>query len=181
MKLNLCFILVALICTSGCKGSPSATSTVANMGFELSMYVRDETGAESLYKVTRDGTLGFGGGLNARLDHTTWSGPLFPEELRQLHDLLAAADWFKAKPESTGQPEQKIYRISLNSKEKVRSFRLKGDHLQIKPIRDLLDTASLRRLEVDLRRLPEPNLPREMKTPTTAPEDQKPNAGVESK
>jgi hypothetical protein len=163
-------LLMCVIAICGCRSGAGPNATGAsNAGFELSMYVRDDTGSEALYKIDQAGMISFGGGLDARLDHPTWSGPLLEVEIARIRDLLEAREWFRVKPESTGQPPGQLYRISLRTDQRSGSFRVKGEHPEIKPLRELLETASLRRLEVDLRRFPEPSVRRQPPVPASEP------------
>jgi hypothetical protein len=121
------------------------------------MYMRDATQAEMYYEVHRDGTLGFGGGIKARLNNTTWTGTLTPDELKEFQRLLAAEDWFKEKPASTHAPEKHLYRVEINAPENRRKFTVKGESERLRPIQQLLAKACLRRLEDDLKILPPPS------------------------
>jgi len=134
----------------------------------MTMFLRDATGAEALYQVHDDGTLGFGGGWRARLGSVTWTGPLTTDEITQLRDLLAQHHWFRPPPTATGQPPDQMYRVDIHSPEGRSQFRIKGEHPDLQPIQALLARAALRRLESDLERLPKPSSQRPP-GPTTRP------------
>ncbi len=155
----LCVLCASVVILEGCAGNGSRMES-ATGGVELSLYVRDASGAEMLYDVKRDGTLSFGGGMDARLGNTTWTGMMTEEEIRQLHELLSQREWFKAKLRSTDEPEGVLYRVSINAPQSRRRFTLKGEHESVKPVRELLEKVALRRLEGDLERLPKPSLER---------------------
>lgn len=124
------------------------------------MFVRDQTGAEALYRVNHDDTLSFGGGMDARLGSTTWTGPMTPDETEHLRNLLIQREWFREKPGSTGEPKEMRYRITLNAPESRKSFTVKGQIPQLQPIRELFERIALRRLDEYLERLPKPSLQR---------------------
>ncbi len=148
LKLISFVLQVATFMMAGCSGTN---------GLELSMFSRDATGAEVLYEVKQDGTLGFGGGLSARLDKTTWTGALTPEESQELHRLLEEQNWFQDDPPSDGQPEGQTYRVMINTAECRRRFSIEGESPGLKRLRELLAKASLRRLDSDLKKLPLPS------------------------
>lgn len=145
-------------CTSSVGGPPADTPTG---GLEFRMFVRDGSGAESLYQVNRDGSIEFGGGMKARLDDTAWKGQLTPDEIHQLRELVESHGWYQRNPASTDQPPKMIQRVTLNSPQVRRRFRVKGESPDVAPIRELLDHAALRRLEPDLERLPQPSAQRQ--------------------
>jgi hypothetical protein len=151
-------VFVAAILLSGCASSQRLDSSTG--GIELTLFVRDGGGSEEYYTVLRDGSLGFGGGMNARIAKVTWNDALTMEEIATLRDLIRDHDWCGRKWQSTREPESQAYRVSINSPECRRSFRLKGEHPDVQPVRELLRKASLRRLKSDLDRLPKPSAER---------------------
>ncbi len=161
-------LIVAMACITAVYGAGCAsTSSSQNRhsrnslaGFEFELMLRDETGSEALYRVDRDGNISFGGGLDARLGKTSWTGAMTDDELRELRDLLAAQDWFRQKPVATDEPRQRVYAVSLHAPENRTRFRVRGENQQLEPLRAFLHRLSLRRLEDDLNRLPQPGLQR---------------------
>src|SRR5262245_1146935 len=151
-----------------CCASPGGPPESATGGLELSMYVRDETRSEVFYQVTRDGVLHFGGGLDARLESTSWAGALTEPELAQLRQLLEAQDWFQTKPVSTKTPEDCLYRVSLRTPQVSKRFTVKGENTALEPVRELLAQASRRRLDATLERLPQPG-PQRLPAPSDSP------------
>lgn len=126
------------------------------------MFVRDGTGAESYYEVERDGTLRFGGGMDARLERTSWSGSMSPEEIATLERLLRLHGWYERRPASTNVPQDQVYRVKLSAPQvkglaNRTSFRLKGESPDVQPVRELLERLALRRLAPQLQRLPQPS------------------------
>ncbi len=156
-------VVVAVVVTlaiAGCASGSHTDAKVAEGAFngDLTMFSRDGTDAEEYFKVSPDGTLGFGGGMNARLEKISWTGPMTVEELKLLGELIATHDWCKRDWVSTRQPEKALYRMSLQTAECRRTIRVKGEHPDVDPVRDLLRKASLRRLQPDLDRLPQPSI-----------------------
>lgn len=158
-------VAVACMALAACESAPRASSSAG--GIDLTMYVLEDGGSEEYFTVDRDGALGYGGGMNARLEKTVWTDHLTADEAAQLKRLIAERGWCGKDWESTDEPKKQRYRVSLNSPDCRQSFRLKGEHPDVKPVRDLLHDAALRRLKSDLDRLPSPSL--KQSGPTTAP------------
>jgi hypothetical protein len=165
-------LLVIALNLAGCASSHGPRANSPTSGLELTMFVRDSTSAEAFYRVWRDGTLGFGGGMDARLERTSWTGPMSAEEIRALHRLLEVHNWYSANPVSTHAPKDQLYRITVHAPQARKRFRVKGESPDVQPIRKLLEHASLRRLEGELQRLPEPSAKRQPapESTTTQPE-----------
>jgi len=122
----------------------------------LSMYVRDATFAEEFYEIDRNDQLGFGGGLDARFNRATWNIAMTADEQMELNTLIERLDWMGGDLKSTHEPPKFIYRIQVRNETGHARYDLKGDHPQVSPIRELLHAISLRRLEPELQKLPEP-------------------------
>lgn len=135
----------------------------------MTMYIRDATDAESYFEIDRSGTLGFGGGIKARLFHTTWSGPMTAEEIQQLRAMFEAHDWFREDPQSTDQPPEQVYRVTIDAPERRGQFKVKGENQALAAIHQKLAKAALRRLEPTLRTLPEPSIKQSTTQPATQP------------
>ena len=150
-------LAAAQLTLSACASGGSARAPSATGGLAMTMFVRDATKSEVYYEVDEHGTLGYGGGLSARMGTAKWTGPLTPEEIQQLRDLLAQQDWFKAKPQSTLQPPEHLYRVSIAAPENSVRITVKGENEKVEPIREQLATAALRRQNEDLKQLPLPS------------------------
>ena len=124
----------------------------------LQVNLHDETDANILYRIERDGTFNWGGGLNALVDKTTWAGPMTNEERKQLYDLLITYGWFERDPVSTNEPEGRITRVDLSGDPGSNHFKVRGQNADVQPVLDLLEKISRRRLEPDLQMLPQPGL-----------------------
>lgn len=122
---------------------------------ELTLSMHDET-ADELFEIHRDGTFRFGGGMDARLGHTSWSTRLDDADRQRLADLIDRHGWIAGNLKSTGSPESLRYRISIRTDRGSARHSLKGHHPDVEPIYQELRKISLRRLDADLQRLPEP-------------------------
>jgi len=155
---------------AGCASTTAVRANTATGGLELRMFVRDQTGATALYQVNPDGSLNFGGGFDALVDHTTWTGQMTPQEIQELRELIESHHWLSANPVSTKQPPDMLYRVELRATETRKHFSVKGESLDMQPVRELLAHISLRRLEDDLKRLPQPSLQPATTAPQTRPQ-----------
>ena len=145
--------LVPLSCSGGSRVAPQSPTG----GLSLKMLVVTEDNAAAMYRVEPDGSIHFGGGLDARREKTTWSGPMTAEEIKQLRDLLTRHGWFAASPASTDRPKDRSYRIQLRWPQGRRTYRVIGRSLDVTPIEQLLAQAAGRRHEAFLQTLPKPS------------------------
>ena len=141
----------------GCSGSSRVDPQSTTGGLSLKMLVVTEDNAAALYHVQPDGTIHFGGGLDARQENTTWSGPMTAEEIQELHDLLTHHGWFATSPVSTDRPKGRSYRIQLRWPQGRQTYRVIGRSLDVTPIEQLLAQAAGRRHEAFLQTLPRPS------------------------
>jgi hypothetical protein len=152
------FLSAMVACSSG--GGPASTQPTLRASesddITMQMSIRDEFSQDILYRVEKDGSISFGGGIKALIDKTTWTGQMTDDERRQLHDLILQHGWFERDPVSTNDPKTRVYRIDLRGPEGHNSFKVVGQNADVQPIADLLAKICLRRLEPDLQKLPEP-------------------------
>ncbi len=158
--IELMLALCATITFLGCSGSSRVDPQSPTGNLSLTMLVLTEDNAAALYRVEPDGSIHFGGGLDARLEKTTWSGPMTAEEIRHLHDLLEQHGWFEAGPDSTDRPPGRSYRIQLRWPEGRQTYRVIGRSADVTPIEQLLAQAAGRRHEAFLETLPRPSAER---------------------
>jgi hypothetical protein len=144
---------------AGCSVLPVADPGSATRGLSLEVWLWGEQNLAIFYRVITDGTIGFGGGADARSQRVTWSGPMTAEEIDRLWALLREHGWFSGdvKAASTGEPEQRWYRIRLRWPGGSKRYKIRGENPQVAPVEALLAQASRRRLEGDLERLPKPS------------------------
>jgi len=161
MKCLLAFIVLLMAMGGGGAGCQSQApiapkGSVNDSKLRLTMYVRDASLAEAYYEVSSKGEFGFGGGLDARFTRASWTTPLTETDLNELNALIEQNNWIGGDFKSTNEPKSFIYRIDVRNPAGHRRHDLKGDHPNVAPVRDWLHTISLRRLEPDLQKLPEP-------------------------
>ena len=133
----------------------------------LTLYVRDGSGAEEYYEVKRDGAFGFGGGMNARFQRTTWTTSLTAQEMQALRDLMVSNGWFTKAVKSTKLPKEARYDIDARSSQGTLRKRIEGENDHVEPVRLWLRDVANRRLEIDLERQPRPSAERQ--PPATQP------------
>jgi hypothetical protein len=158
--------LIGGCATSSPSGAVHPTASQPTGGVTLELYSRDAERRESYYELRRDGTLAWGGGRDALVRSTSWTGPLRPEEIQQLLTLLEQQHWFEVKPKSTRQPKWQLYDLRLSHPGNVRERRVIGRWEAIESVEQLLRGAALRRLEPDIASLPRAGLAeREQQSP----------------
>ena len=169
MRFAIALVLVAILFSlAGCAALQRSGTRTGDI--EMTMYARSSDGAESLYEIRKNGTLAFGGGMDARLDSPKWTGDMTDDEIARMRQLLEQCNWLRPTPKAMDRPEgdQRLYRIWLTAPGVVKQFSLKGEHPSLQPLRELFERAALRRLEPDLQKLPQPSI-REQK-PATMPD-----------
>ena len=150
-----CVMLVAALAPLGCAGGSRVDDPQSPTGgLSLKMLVLTEDNAAAMYRVELDGTIHFGGGLDARQEKTTWSGPMTAKEIQHLRDLIARHGWYDADPASNGRPPGRSYRIQLRWPQGRRTFRVIGRSLDVTPIERVLAQAAGRRHDAFLDTLP---------------------------
>jgi hypothetical protein len=149
--------LAALI--AGCSVLPGADPGSATRGLSLEVWLRGEENLMVLYRVEPDGTIGFGGGADARNQRITWTGPMTAEEIDRLWALLQEHGWFSGdvKAASTGEPRERRYRIRLRWPDGSKQYKIRGENPAVTPVETLLGQASRRRLGGFLQTLPRPS------------------------
>ena len=157
LMLTVCVTWVATLAPLGCAGGSRVDPQSPTGGLSLKMLVLTQDNAAAMYRVEPDGTIHFGGGLGARQEKTTWSGPMTAQEIQQLRDLIAQHGWYDAPPASTDRPRGRSYRIQLRWPQGRRTFRVIGRSLDVTPIELLLAHAAGRRHEAFLETLPKPS------------------------
>ena len=105
--------------------------------------------------------IGFGGGFDARLNKTTWTGRMRAGEIDELLALLETDGWFEADPASISSPPDRTYRIILSGPKGRRRFEVGGGRRgagpDVAPLAELLERISRRRLDDFLDALPKPD------------------------
>jgi hypothetical protein len=132
--------------------------------------VSGEKNLALLYRVDDGGTLRFGGGADARLGRTSWSGAMSPQEIHELQSLLERCGWFEREPRTSGEPRTLRTRIAIRWPGGSRRYTLRGSSPDVEPVVAWLDRLARRRFDEVLRAL-QPQAPGE---PQRAGEPQQP-------
>ncbi len=143
-------LMLPIALLSACASTPS---TDATGGISLTLW-RNDSNAASYYTVDRDGTIGFGGGQDARLYRTSWTGALTPEEITQLQQIVDEHDGFRSSPGTEGETNDLQYRLEIRSAAGTFRQSWRGESPEVTPLEALLDAAARRRLEGFLDTLP---------------------------
>ncbi len=142
----------------GAVGGPEGTGGVGGRsptgGIKLELLVQGEANLAVLYRVSEDGTIGYGGGADARNRTITWTGQMTPGEIDELRALLQQHGWFRGAPRSTGEPQERVSRIKLSHAGRSHSYKVRGSSPEVTPIEQLLDRVARRRFERFLESLP---------------------------
>ncbi len=154
---TVCVMLAATLAAFGCAGGSRVDPQSPTGGLSLKMLVLTQDNAAAMYRVEPDGTIHFGGGLDARQEKTTWSGPMTAKEIQQLRDLIARHGWYDADPASNGRPPGRSYRIQLRWPQGRRTVHVIGRSLDVTPIERVLAQAAGRRHDAFLDTLPKAN------------------------
>jgi hypothetical protein len=158
--LSFLTLVVLTLAATGCGGQKS-TELTGESELVLEMSVRDETNAERLYKIDRDGSISFGGGFRARVGTTTWTGSLSADERQEIATVINQQGWFTTPIVSTNEPKDRVYRVDIKAPPGHRRFKVVGHNERMNAVEQVLGRICLRRLEGELERLPEPGLQRE--------------------
>ncbi len=155
-------LLLVLCGCSGGGGTGAVGGRSPTGGFKLELRVHGEANLAVLYRVSEDGTIGYGGGADARNRTITWTGQMTPGEIDELRALLQKHGWFRGAPRSTGEPRKRVSRIKLSHDGRRHSYKVRGRSPDITPVEELLDRVARRRFERFLESLPKaPTRPRE--------------------
>ena len=154
---------LGLLLLGGCEILGATRTDLPTGGIALEMLVESGDSSVALYRVEPSGTIGFGGGFDARLNKTTWTGRMRTEEIDELLALLDTDGWFEADPASISAPPDHTYRITLSGPKGRRRFEVEGGRRgsgpDVAPLAKLLERISRRRLDDFLDALPKPGGP----------------------
>jgi hypothetical protein len=157
--IGLSLIVLSLAaCGSGIKAGSEDSFT---RGLALRMLVTDRESSHALYELSPDGSITFAGGFNALNGRPSWEGLATPEEVDELHTLLAAHGWFDHDPvpdppDPDNLADTRIHRVNLAWPTGGRAFEAHGGGTHIDPIRQHLERIAAKRFDPVLQQLPEP-------------------------
>lgn len=143
----------AVFLVTGCASTSQASRTG---GVTLTLRIEESGNMAAYYTVDSDGTIGFGGGLDARFDRISWTGSMQDEELSELLALIEQNQLFERKPVGTGEPKSLRWRFELSGPKGWNRSRLTGECPILRQVYELLDASSRRRFEGILESLTKP-------------------------
>lgn len=153
-----CRVVAALLVPLSIAGGCAAGAAGVTRGVTIDVLVEGEGRSLARYRVERDGTLRFGGGMDAVNGRFSWSGPMRADEIDRLLSLVDEHRWFEVDPPSVPSPPGEAagptYTIRLTGPRGRRRFTVIGESPAVGPARDLLETAARRRHEPFLLTLP---------------------------
>lgn len=117
---------------------------------QLEMY--DDT-QSALYVVQQNGTIEFGGGLNALSGNTTWTGTLTSAQLSKLHMLLLSEKLSSGKQKLTNR-----YVIGIQNGDVFQHVILPLTDSSATELYYFLEESTLQRVQSHLDSLPKPNM-----------------------
>jgi hypothetical protein len=124
-------------------------------GFYLELWILGEQNYAVIYRVNGQKRLGWGGGRDGVNRSLVWAGDMTDEQYDGLQGLLAEHGWFDKSITSSGEPKQRVTRITLRWRGGSRRYTLNGRSDDIEPVEALLKEVARQRLEIDLDTLPE--------------------------
>lgn len=149
--------VIAMALPGGCATTPKGEQRVGGYELEASTTNRDALTA-SLYKVSADGTIAWGGGMDARDGNTTWSGRLNDEQCAEIERLLVDDGWAKGSKalKGSGEPRSMRSEVKVKGPGGSHTYRFVGESPALDRLLKTLDAASMARLDRFLKSLPEP-------------------------
>jgi hypothetical protein len=155
----LLFITMVQITLAGCAGT--ATTENARQlagGLALDLLVERTDGSRAFYRVFPDGTLGYGGGADARSRRITWTGTMTEQQVEHLARLVDEHGWHMREPKDGPNPDEVVFRIDLRTAEGRFRYRVRGDSPAILPVYNHLREIALLRFEHVIETLPRPGV-----------------------
>ncbi len=144
----------AAIVLGGC-AVRSATDSPTG-GVSLRMAVVGEPNRTALYRVEADGSLSFGGGLDAIQHKTSWTGQMTEAEIDELLALLDRDGWFHGEPADGDEPSGRVYEVTVHGPQGRQRYKLRGESAAGGELNDLLDRIARRRFDSFLERFSRP-------------------------
>lgn len=138
---------------AGCVSTPVASRTG---GMKLKLGIEESGNMAAYYTVGTDGTIGFGGGLDARFERIAWTGSMQDEEVAKLLLLIEQHQLYDRKPVGTGEPKNLRWRFELSGPGGWNRSRLTGECPILREMYEILKTSSRRRFDGIIDDLPKP-------------------------
>ncbi len=142
--------------------APDAPRIIKNIyGLSIVLDLRDASGAEEFYTVDTDGMLGFGGGMDARFERTSYTAVLDAADMQRLAEIVTKHRLVDQRLESTNLPEGVRYRVRIRNDDGSVNRTIKGENPRIEALRAVLREFANRRLFPELERQPKPSIRQE--------------------
>ena len=154
----LMVVAMALFAQAGCSSTPTTKSPSDGFNLTLDFSAQDETGSDRLYRVEPDGAISFGGGFQALVGNTSWTGQLTKQQEQELLDVIQQQEWFASKIESTNEPKDRVYRVTVRTAQGHRRFKVVGANERVAAVEAVLERICRQRFDEDLKRLPTPSI-----------------------
>ncbi len=125
-------------------------------GVSLRLAVVDEPNSRALYRVEADGSLSFGGGLDAVRRKTSWTGQMTEAEIDELLALLERDGWFQGEPADGDELSGRVYEVTVHGPQGRQRYKLRGESTAGRELNVLLDRIARRRFDSFLDRFSRP-------------------------
>jgi len=148
-----------VLCAAACVSAPIAVpndpaSPTGGLGLQL-WYAHTDTRQYENFRVSIDGTLSYGAGMQAFNRQFEWNGALTPEEAKRVRAIVDAAKWLTAEDPALHTAESPIAEIAVSNGDKDRHFTIQGPNEAVVQLAELLSKAAQRRFERFMQRLPD--------------------------
>lgn len=159
----MCGALLALCISAlmvGCANAPlvppaDASSPTGGVGLRL-WYAQVPTRQYQYFKVGSDGTLEYGGGMNAFNHKTDWTGKLTAEQGKAVRALIDQTGWMTMAKPGRKEGETPVAEIRVEASGEYREFEVAGPDPKVEELLLLLQAAANKRLDSFMERLPQP-------------------------
>jgi len=152
--LTLIFVFAAQGCASASRSADGAHRT---MGAAIDLFVDHADGRRAFYRVFPDGSLGFGGGNDARTRRVAWTGVMTDEQAAKLRQLIDEHGWHTHHPEPGPNTDRVTFRIDLRSSDGRRRYTVNGESPDVVPVYNYLHEIAMQRFEHVIETLPQPD------------------------
>jgi hypothetical protein len=147
--------LVLAACGNKPLASPNdLSSPTGGVGLTL-WYAQVPTRQYQYFVLDASGKLSYAGGMPALNRKTEWSGPLTPEEGKQVRAIIDQAGWLSAESPARTDADTPLAEFRLESEGHSRSFEIRGPDESVQSLVNTLQKAADRRFEQFLQRLPD--------------------------
>ncbi|MCE9620216.1 MAG: hypothetical protein K8R92_09940 [Planctomycetes bacterium] len=149
-----CCVLFCAGCAS--HGTGAADSPVDGWRFQITVKYPTQQRYE-LFKITTEGQIQYGGGMNAINDITTWETALTPQQAKEFVGMMGASPWVKQAPDRGDDKSEPMMVVKFQRRgSSERNFTLYGSNSEAEKFIAFMKELSKQRYESILQKLPEP-------------------------